>query len=331
MITKNDKENNISNLVKHTAQYVFDNSSNVSINTQKLEEYTQSIISNSLKEIPSWKSCHFDHVKCNLETVVAYICVLDSLNFCFWPTTKLGFEFEYGDLVNCLNILLESQKEFFKADYLSHLTSNELQNILTKSLNKFPLLDERCRSLNEMGSFIVNKYKGSFENLIIDNNGDLNLIMKSILQNVSTFRDETIYKGKQIFMYKRIQILGADLYSAIKEMTKNVNITIKGVEHLTMFPDYRVPQILCELGILEYSDKLLNDILKLNEIPPNSEQEIEIRANTIIVVELMKKILTSNTLENEILSIHIDYLLWNEGEKMRKKIVPHHRTLTIFY
>jgi len=97
-----------------------------------------------------------------------------------------------------------------------------------------------------------------------------------------------------------------------------------------MFPDYRVPQILCELGILKYNDDLLNTIKNFKEIPPNSEQEIEIRANTITVVELMKKEL-ENKLKKEIYSIHIDYLLWNEGEVMRKDIVPHHRTLTIFY
>jgi hypothetical protein len=33
----------------------------------------------------------------------------------------------------------------------------------------------------------------------------------------------------------------------------------------------------------------------------------------------------------ECLSLHIDYVLWNEGEKLRHKIKNHHRTLTIFY
>jgi hypothetical protein len=38
-----------------------------------------------------------------------------------------------------------------------------------------------------------------------------------------------------------------------------------------------------------------------------------------------------NFLNKEVLSIEIDYLLWNEGENLRKDILPHHRTLTIYY
>ena len=325
------KTQNLSNLVKSSAKYITSQSTHVKINTQKLEEYTLSNVLNSIDNYPSWKSGHFEIDNYDIETIIAYICVIDSLNFCFWPTMKEGYEFEYGDLVNSLNNMLQNDKSFFKAERLKGLKCQELQNVLSMKVDtEFPLLGERCRSLNEMGEFILSCCDGVFFNLLKNNSFDLNLIMKSILQNVSTFRDETIYKGKQVFMYKRIQILAADLYSAMKD-TKENKIEIKGVEHLTMFPDYRVPQILCEVGILEYSSKLLADIKGLIEIFPNSEEEIEIRANTITVVERMKELLVSKLKREDIYSVHIDYLLWNEGEKMRKDIVPHHRTLTIFY
>jgi hypothetical protein len=54
--------------------------------------------------------------------------------------------------------------------------------------------------------------------------------------------------------------------------------------------------------------------------------EIEIRANTIQIVEEIKKYI-----ENTYKSIEIDWYLWQEGEKLKDEIFPHHRTKTIYY
>ena len=170
MLSKSDKVEitNISNLVKQSAQYITNNSFYVKIDTQKLEEYTSNNLSKLIDNYPTWSSCHFEINKYDIETIIAYICVIDSLNFCFWPTNLLGIEFEYGDLVNSLNNMLVTNKNFFKADYLSLLKQEELQQILNTKC-KFPLIEERCRSINEIGRFIVSNYNSSFENLILSN------------------------------------------------------------------------------------------------------------------------------------------------------------------
>ena len=73
------------------------------------------------------------------------------------------------------------------------------------------------------------------------------------------------------------------------------------------------------------------EIIKNKEqILANSFYEIEIRANTVVVVEFIKKEL-KETFNKDAMSVQIDYILWNEGENARKNIKPHHRTLTIFY
>jgi hypothetical protein len=33
----------------------------------------------------------------------------------------------------------------------------------------------------------------------------------------------------------------------------------------------------------------------------------------------------------EAMSIEVDVYLWEEGEKIKDKVAPHHRTLSIFY
>lgn len=96
-----------------------------------------------------------------------------------------------------------------------------------------------------------------------------------------------------------------------------------------MFADYRVPQILRSMGILEYTLDLNTRIDNCVEIPFGSEEEIEIRACTVIAVELLQKSLFD--LGVNLLIIEVDWLLWQQGEAVKDEIAPHHRTLTIYY
>ena len=56
--------------------------------------------------------------------------------------------------------------------------------------------------------------------------------------NFINFQDHAIYKGRQVYFYKRAQILIADLYGAF--MGKSYG-AFSDIDQLTMFPDYRVP------------------------------------------------------------------------------------------
>ena len=101
---------------------------------------------------------------------------------------------------------------------------------------------------------------------------DILLLIDLIHKEVSTFDDKTVYKGKQIFLFKRAQILAADLYSALSELS--TPIWLKNVEQLTMFADYRVPQILREMGVFIYRDDLAEKIDKYQLLSPGSEEEV---------------------------------------------------------
>jgi hypothetical protein len=97
-----------------------------------------------------------------------------------------------------------------------------------------------------------------------------------------------------------------------------------------MFADYRIPQILLELEIFEYDSRLLDKIMKKEELLPHSVEEIEIRVNTIIAVEKIKEEFKKKH-KKDVFALEVDYLLWNEGERLRNTMKPHHRVLTIFY
>jgi hypothetical protein len=80
-------------------------------------------------------------------------------------------------------------------------------------------------------------------------------------------------------------------------------------------------------------------------LPSGGEGEIEIRAASLLAVEQLKhaanKVLrarheqdnkssSSSTQPFQLLSIQLDWWLWQEGERMRSEL-SHHKTWTIYY
>lgn len=71
-------------------------------------------------------------------------------------------------------------------------------------------------------------------------------------------------------------------------------------------------------------------------IPAGSEQELEIRAATIVAVENLKEAIAAKFggqpgVEKLPITIQLDWWLWEVGEKSRNSHPPPHKTLTIYY
>eukprot|EP00639_Heterosigma_akashiwo_P003444 CAMPEP_0194583630 /NCGR_PEP_ID=MMETSP0292-20121207/16473_1 /TAXON_ID=39354 /ORGANISM="Heterosigma akashiwo, Strain CCMP2393" /LENGTH=168 /DNA_ID=CAMNT_0039438327 /DNA_START=107 /DNA_END=610 /DNA_ORIENTATION=+ len=83
------------------------------------------------------------------ELTCQYIFVLDSLNFCFWPTTGM----EYEQLARALTAVLKADPTAFDAERLLRLTEDELRDW-------FPGLDlpqagARAGALRELGAVLL--------------------------------------------------------------------------------------------------------------------------------------------------------------------------------
>ena len=100
-----------------------------------------------------------------------------------------------------------------------------------------------------------------------------------------------------------------------------------------MFADYRVPQILRHVGIFEYETDLALKIDSEVELPYSSVEEVNIRASTVVAVEMILDQIRADTFLNERIknSYEVDWLLWQMGEKELKEMKPHHKVLSIFY
>jgi hypothetical protein len=98
-------------------------------------------------------------------------------------------------------------------------------------------------------------YRGRAATLVKRARGSAVKLVDLIASSFPGFRDQAVYRGRQVFLYKRAQIFVADVYGAFKGRGYG---WFKDLHKLTMFADYRVPVVLRKLGggILHLSPEL---------------------------------------------------------------------------
>ncbi|CAN0921938.1 Queuosine salvage protein, partial [Linum grandiflorum] len=145
------------------------------------------------------------------------------------------------------------------------------------------------------------------------------------LQKYTGFRDHSVYKGHQVFFYKRAQIFAADLYGAFKGQGYG---DFHDITSITIFADYIVPAVLRELGVLTYHSDLANVVDSHSEITAGSEEEVELRACSIYAAEKMRDLIQLKS-GNPVLSVELDLWLWAHG--VQQPSLQYHITLSFYY
>ncbi|PKI71297.1 queuosine salvage protein-like [Punica granatum] len=251
---------------------------------------------------------------------VQYLFVLDALNFCFWPDKDLS----YDHLASGLKDALLNDESAFDADRLQKYTGPQLRELL-KWPRPLPLEDERLRLLHEVGVELERSFGGKASNLVESSGKSAVKLVALVTRHFPGFRDHSIYKGHQIFLYKRAQIFAADLWGAFKGQGYG---ELHDIGAITIFADYIVPAVLRQLGVLKYSSALASTIEANSEIASGSEEEVELRACSVYAVEKMRELL-SKKLGKQVLSVELDLWLWSCG--IQCPSLQHHRTLSIYY
>ncbi len=228
-----------------------------------------------------------------------------------------------------------------------------------------PNIEERCRLIIEMGQSLLTFHCGSATHFISKANKSADMLVHLILQSFPGFRDTSVHNNRWVAFYKRAQILVADLWAALggvpqqndhKDDDEKIERTILDhcyfydMDKITTFADYRVPQLLRHLDVLQYSLELSRQVDDKIELVPFCADELYIRAATVVAVdELVDRVkmkLREKSKSNEdpnlslvglqaenVNAVKMDWYLWNIGEKLdrNKSLGPHHRVKTIFY
>lgn len=317
--------------ILETAERVAARSREVRIERPALTAFVRDLARGSLSR-PAWDPRYHFHDG-SLKTVF-YFLVLDSLNFCFWPSAKTDrWEIDYGGerlsgyygLAAALKQAAEEGKPLLNADFLASLTGADLNEILG-GRGRLQLAEERLAILRETGRVLLGTYGGDPGILLEAAAGSAANLVRLVTAAFPSFCDTAEYDGHPVFFYKRAQILAADLHGAFGGRGWGA---FRDTDRLTAFADYKLPQVLRHLGIFEYGERLARKVDQLEHLQPGSPEEVEIRANTIWAVELIRRESAAGGLT--VKASEIDWLLWNLGQQDAFRKKPYHRTRTIYY
>jgi len=276
---------------------------------------------------------------------IDWVFFADTLNFSFWMpedgpqylVTYKGITYT-GYLAFCaaINRSLDAGTSMTDPKFFKDISEKELGKLLMGDNGvDIPLLQKRVECLHEVGKVLLDKFSGSFLNMIdICGNSSVKLL-QLVLDNFPCFNDCSTYEGQVVSLHKRAQILVADLWCLFEGSGKG---GFDDIDQLTMFADYRVPQTLQFFGVLTYSSELVAFLRLESEMSPGDRREVEIRGCSIEAVERVtnrvRQMLAREGKEGvRVNSILVDQYLWGyrreHAEAMKE--IPYHKVRSIYY
>ncbi|KAG1742305.1 uncharacterized protein EDB91DRAFT_306106 [Suillus paluster] len=293
-----------------------------------------------------------------------------------WGSETTTVHTGYWSLVAALNRALEEGIPIIDPRFYSSETlcpDSLIAHIFRaapQSTEPVPLFNERLAIMREVGTKLCNvsfslyvcilvfiaaqEFGGSYLGFLDafqrrhSNQGTALDLVQFVTDSFPSFRDEQLFNGRRVCFWKRPQILVAETWAAFyPENAHTPHPIFPGlsgplISDLTMFADYRVPQILHHLRILTYPASLIRKLRNGTELGLGSKEEMSLRAASIIAVEQIRNEIISCESNWEASSVLIDFYLWDLAKKLERgeeridgidtdDIEPAHRTRSIWY
>lgn len=330
----------------HSTAYVAERAKHVSIDLAALKKLAADLrhdLGNSngtshwLESAPALVKEYFESL--SLENRILYLTIFHTIGFCYWakreskpwtieaPAKGLSERRYNGAVALLLSMAINA--DFLNIEYLASLNLEQFKALLG---GQFSDIDSLAL-LKERHEFIVAlAQKLSAENYLqtllpLLSSASARELALKFANELPGYLDIAQYNGKEILFLKRAQLLVSDLNHTL---VSSGAAAIYKVEELTAFADYKLPQFLRHYQVLTYEAALAQRIDEQIELPPGSAEEVEIRAATIVAVELIRQELEKLGFASS--AAAIDNQLWQLSQKLDKtEVKPYHRCRTVFY
>lgn len=318
--------------VRRIAEKVASSSQHVKINREKISGYGamllggKPIIRNMDAENAFDADIHFVDRNDPVRTA-SYFLMLDTINFgsgYFKDLQKIGIDFEYAYFAKKLKLAFLSGHMNAPVKWALASTA-DMHEIFAvpKGLSTHAdnLMRDFAACLQITGRHMMQEYGGDVGKLL-DAAGNSAIALVDIVGAWESFKGGFDYNGESVFLFKRAQILAADLSLALG--------IFDDTAELTAFADNMIPHVLHHDGILEYAPFLERKIKKHELIPAGSMEEIEMLCCAVHAVELIRKDLERQG-AGHVSAMNVDHLLWHRGYQADIYQFPAHQTKSIWY
>ncbi len=321
--------------VLSSTQPVVEAGENVWIDEDRLDLLAQQWLQHNNAAVTSTLPTEYDryHFYDGTERTVNWMLALDAVNFCFWsakdqPRWRVNYKGAWlnGYLAEAaaLTRAVEENVPVWDAQYLSTISAADLATIF-RGEQTIPLFDQRLQNLREVGCVLLEHFNGQFSNAIVQADGNAVQLALLLARHFPSFYDVALYRNQPVRFLKRAQICVADLHNSFGGKSWGA---FSDMNQLTIFADYKLPQVLRHYGVLEYHPALAERIDNQELLVAGSVEEVELRAATVWAGELLCRAMLLRGYATT--AAQIDLRLWLLGQQSTA-MKPYHRVQTIFY
>ena len=113
--------------VRESADWILSQAGHVRIDEDRLEKVFKELKEADNFTYGDWQEYHFKTEGVEKERLIAFVCIIDSINFCFWPSEEM---FEYDELIDpWRKAIKDTGSNVFSASFLSEITDANLENL----------------------------------------------------------------------------------------------------------------------------------------------------------------------------------------------------------
>jgi hypothetical protein len=293
----------------------------VSIDGEALERLAATLPA-ALPAVPGWEE---DHVAGgDAEARAGWTLLLSALNFCFWddePRWRVEGADGYLALAAALSRAHHDGVPVHRPEHVAAWSVDDLAEVLRGDAGgpvSPPLLVQRHEVAVELAGWLMREHGGSALAPLAAASSAAGFAVE-LAGRLRGFRDVAVYRGEPVAFLKRAQIAAHDCGVALGE---DAPVGLLDRAGLTAFADYKVPQVLRAEGVLVYEPELAETVDRRVELAAGSEDEVEIRALTVLAVDRLAGLLGME-------ACAVDTLLWWRGQGLMEP--PYHRTRTVWY
>ncbi|KAL6256398.1 hypothetical protein P5V15_012511 [Pogonomyrmex californicus] len=155
-----------------------------------------------------------------------------------------------------------------------------------------PHLVEKMTILHDIGTILLDKYKGTFINCIRSCQRNPLQLVITLFNDFEPYHEKETYNEKDVFLYTKAWIMVNDVWAFFKNHQLSLDMKIQKIP--TIYVDYRVSRIFIYFKVLRYSKRLIDKIKETDEnfsldTLRGSKEELEIRSSSIFLANLLNK------------------------------------------